>query len=61
MVIPALENKLTDSPYSEVGLTSYEDYLDKLYRAYDDGSMAPAEIDGAEAYAEKLFKQDVPT
>ena len=59
VVIPALENKLTDSPYSEVGLPSYEDYLDKLYRAYDDGSMAPAEIDGAEAYAEKLFKQDV--
>ena len=59
VVIPALENKLDDSPYSEVGLPSYEDYLDKLYRAYDDGSMAPAEIDGAEAYAEKLFKQDV--
>lgn len=59
VVIPTLENKLIDSPYSEVGLPSYEGYLDKLYRAYDDGSMTPAEIDGAEAYAEELFKQDV--
>lgn len=59
VVIPALENKLDDSPYGEVGLPSYEGYLDKLYRAYDDGSMTPAEIDGAEAYADELFKQDV--
>lgn len=59
VVIPMLEARLDDSPYSEVGLPSYEDYLDKLYRAYDDGSMAPAEIDGAEAYAEELFRQDV--
>ena len=59
VVIPALENKLVDSPYSEVGLPSYEGYLDKLYRAYDDGSMTPAEINGAEAYAEELFRQDV--
>lgn len=38
VVIPMLEARLDDSPYSEVGLPSYEDYLDKLYRAMVDGA-----------------------
>lgn len=54
-----LENAYDESPYSEVGLPLYEDYLDGLLDGYSQRTFDPNEVDSIQPRADRILKEAV--
>ena len=54
-----LETAYDESPYAEVGLPIYEDYLDELLDSYSQKTFNPNEVDSIQPRADRIMRSAV--